>query len=30
MIPNNINLKNKVKFPQKKETKYNPKKYLIF
>ena len=29
MIPNNINLKNKVKFQQKKETKYNPKKYLI-
>ena len=30
MMPNNINLKNKVKFQQKKETKYNPKKYLIF
>ena len=30
MIHNNINLKNKVKFQQKKETKYNPKKYLIF
>lgn len=30
MILNNINLKNIVKFKQKKETKYNPKKYLIF